>query len=200
MTETAKRPYRMTARADAARATAEGILDATIAVFWERPTDEVSLVEIARRAGTTKQTVLRRFQSKDLLFAAAAERAFAQTRDERDDVTPGEVEEAVGVLVAHYERLGDGVLRLLAEEGRNPVLREIADRGRDAHVAWCERSFAPTLEKLRGTARRRRLAQLVAVCDVYMWKLLRRDRRLSRRQTEVGLRELLEPLTANGAS
>jgi len=35
----------------------------------------------------------------------------------------------------------------------------------------------------------------VAVCDVYTWKLLRRDAGLSRRQTERALVELLEPLT-----
>ena len=47
----------------------------------------------------------------------------------------------------------------------------------------------------RGRRARRRLAQLVAVCDVYTWKLLRRDAGLSRRQTELALVELLEPLT-----
>jgi AcrR family transcriptional regulator len=197
MVETAKRPYRMTARADAVRATADGILDAAIAIFWQRPTDDISLVEIARRAGTTKQTVLRRFKSKDLLFAAAVERASAQTRDERNKVRPGDVEGAVRVLVAHYERVGEGVIRLLAEEGRNPALREIVDRGRATHAAWCEQAFAPTLDSLDGRARDRRIAQLVAVCDVYTWKLLRQDRRLSRRQTEMALGELLAPLTGD---
>jgi hypothetical protein len=32
------------------------------------------------------------------------------------------------------------------------------------------------------------------VCDVYTWKLLRRDAGLSRRQTELALLELLGPL------
>jgi hypothetical protein len=39
------------------------------------------------------------------------------------------------------------------------------------------------------------VAQLVAVCDVYTWKLLRRDAGLSRTQTRTALLELLEPLT-----
>jgi hypothetical protein len=34
----------------------------------------------------------------------------------------------------------------------------------------------------------------VTVCDVYVWKLLRRDAGLSRRQTELALVELLEPM------
>jgi hypothetical protein len=43
-----------------------------------------------------------------------------------------------------------------------------------------------------GVERDRRLAQLVALCDVYTWKLLRRDAGLSRRQAELALVELLE--------
>ena len=42
------------------------------ALFAERPYDQVSLPAIAERAGVTVQTVLRRFGSKEDLFAAAA--------------------------------------------------------------------------------------------------------------------------------
>ena len=48
---------------------------------------------------------------------------------------------------------------------------------------------------LHGAERARRLAQLIAVTDVLTWKLLRHDRSLSRRQTELALIELLQPLT-----
>ena len=48
---------------------------------------------------------------------------------------------------------------------------------------------------LSGVERKRRLGQLVAVCDVYVWKLLRHDAGLSRRQTELALVELLNPMT-----
>src|SRR3712207_1583619 len=102
----ARRNYRMGARAEAARATGERILDAAIEVFWERPTDQISLEEVARRAGVTKQTVLRRFESKAGLVAAAAERMAAQVDDERKGVAPGDVRGAVEVVVAHYERVG----------------------------------------------------------------------------------------------
>jgi AcrR family transcriptional regulator len=187
-----KRPYRMRARAEAVQATEERILDAAVEVFWERPTDQIALEEVARRAGVAKQTVLRRFGSKAELVAAAAEREVARVDAERGDVVAGDVAGAVGVLVAHYERIGDAVLRMLAEESRNGALAPLADRGRDAHARWCEQVFAPVLAGLRGAARRRRHAQLVVVTDVYTWKLLRRDRGLSRRQTETALRELVE--------
>jgi hypothetical protein len=83
---------------------------------------------------------------------------------------------------------------VLAEEHRTPSTAVILDRGRALHRDWCARVFAPALEGLPATERRRRLAQLVAVCDVYTWKLLRRDAALSRRQTELAMVELLTPI------
>jgi hypothetical protein len=41
------------------------------------------------------------------------------------------------------------------------------------------------------------LAQLVTVCDVYTWKLLRRQAGLSREQTALAIRELLRPLVGD---
>jgi hypothetical protein len=82
----------------------------------------------------------------------------------------------------------------IGEEGRAPALRQVAESGRRFHREWCESVFAATLASLTGASRHRRLAQLVAVCDVHTWRLLRRDASLSRRETELALRELIEPL------
>jgi AcrR family transcriptional regulator len=189
-----RRPYRMVARAESAAATGERILDAAVEVFWELPREQITLDEVARRAGVAVQTVIRRFGGGDGLFAAAAEREAEKVRRQRDEAPVGDVAGAVRVLVDHYEAMGDRVLRLLAEEERVPGLRDVADRGRLLHREWCARVFALTLEGRAGVERRRRLAQLVAICDVYSWKLLRRDAGLSRRQTELALVELLDPL------
>jgi hypothetical protein len=105
----------------------------------------------------------------------------------------GDAAGAVRVLVEHYETMGDRVLKLLAEEERVPRLREIADIGRMVHREWCARVFAPALGGRSDVERARRLAQLAAICDVYTWKLLRRDAGLSRDQTELALVELLNP-------
>ncbi len=184
----------MGVRADAVAETRERILQAAITEFWHRPTTEIALDEVATRAEVSVQTVLRHFGSKQGLFEAAGERETARLSEQRDTTEPGDLEGAVTLLVDHYEEMGDHVLRLLAEEQRTPSLRRIADQGRTTHRTWCRRVFADALTPLRGVERQRRLAQLVAVCDVYTWKLLRRDAGLSRRQTERAITELLRPL------
>ena len=184
----------MVARAEVAATTAERILDAAVEVFWELPTDQVSLDEVARRAGVTVQTVIRRFGGRDGLLAAAVERESEKIRLQRDEAVAGDPGGTIRVLVEHYEVMGDRVLKMLAEEERVPALRAIVDRGRALHRAWCARAFAPAVARLRGSERERRLAQFATVCDVYTWKLLRRDAGLSRRQTELAVLELLDPL------
>jgi hypothetical protein len=61
-------------------------------------------------------------------------------------------------------------------------------------LQWVERTFAPLIEGLTGAARERRIAALVALTDVYTWKLLRRDLGLSRSDTERTLVELINKL------
>jgi AcrR family transcriptional regulator len=189
------RGYVMTERARSTVATGERIMDATVELFVERPYAHVTLRDVADRADVTVQTVIRRFGDKEGLTAAAADRTRVQVFSHRDAAPIGDVEGAVDNLVAHYEDVGGLVLRLLAEEDSVPQLAAMTAEGRVAHRDWCARVFAPYLTPLRGADRTRRLAQLVAVCDVYTWKLLRRDAGLSQRQVVTALVELLEPLT-----
>jgi AcrR family transcriptional regulator len=184
----------MTARAESAARTGERILDATVALFWEHPTDRLSLEDVAHRADVSVQTVIRRFGGKEALLVAAAEREAQRIGAQRAAAPVGDVVGAVRVLVDHYEEMGDKVLAMLAAEQQVPGLAPLIDRGRQVHRDWCRATFAPALTTRRGVERARLLAQLVAVCDVQTWRLLRRDAGLSRRQTELALAELLEPL------
>lgn len=184
----------MTARAESTAATADRIIDATLELYYSLPSDRIGLDDIAKRAGVTPQTIIRRFGGKKGVFAAAVERETTRVQAQRARAPVGDVAAAVRVLVDHYEELGDRVMRLLADEDRDPAIADVVASGRRYHAAWCERVLAPALDGLRGAARERRLAQAVAICDVYTWKLLRRDRGLSRRQTELALVELLEVL------
>ena len=137
------------------------------------------------------QTVIRRFGTKERLIEAAAEEGTRQVVRQRDQAPVGDIEGAVENLVDHYEEWADSALRLLAQEERVAAFRSITDAARAFHHEWVERTFAPLLAKRTGTARRRLLAELVAICDVYFWKLLRRDLGLSREQTELAITETI---------
>jgi AcrR family transcriptional regulator len=192
---TETRTYVMRARARSAAETADRILDATVELFVEMPYSQITLATLASRAGVTVQTVIRRFGDKEGVVGAAAERECVAVSYQRDQAPVGDVPALVDNLVEHYERTGPTSLRLLAEEDISPMIGATAKAGRAYHHDWCARVFEPHLSDLAGVDRDRRLAQFVAVCDVYTWKLLRRDAGLSRRQVTIALLEMLEPLT-----
>jgi AcrR family transcriptional regulator len=193
---TVTRPYRMQARATAVEEATERILDATEELYWENPAGQVTLSAVAARADVSVHSVIRRFGGQEGLVEAALARSMRRVTSQRNDADPGDLGSVVAVIVEHYEQMGDRVLALLAAERAVPSVKAIADRGRELHVEWCERMFAGALGNRRGADRRRLLAQLVTVCDVYTWLLLRRQRGLSRRETETALIELLTPLVS----
>ncbi len=192
--EQSRRPYRMRKRAATAAETAERILDATIRLHTERFHDEITLEAVAARAGVTVQTVLRRFQSRERLIDAATDHATAQVLAQRGQAPVGDVPGAIENLLAHYDEWGGAALRLLAQEDRVPHLRRITDRGREAHAEWVRRVFGPLLE---GRPEARRLeAELIAVTDVYAWKVLHLDRHLDRAATAAALGHMVSSVLA----
>ena len=182
----------MRARAEATAATGARILVAARARFIAQPYDEVTLEVIAADAGVTVQTVLRRFGSKEGVAREIFERSRGAVVSERDRAPVGDVAGAAASLVQHYEQVGAEVLQLLRQELRVPVFAEINAFGRAYHLRWVQRVFGPWLDDRSGADRKRLQAQLVAVCDIYTWYLLRRQSGLSRRATEQALRELIE--------
>ncbi|MBO0980784.1 TetR/AcrR family transcriptional regulator [Microbacterium sp. SD291] len=185
------RRYTGAARARAAEATGERILQAAFARFSVDYYDQVTLDDIASAAGVTVQTVLRRFGSKEnLVRVLTGSRATAVTA-ERDEAVAGDVAGAIANLVDHYEALGDLDMLLLRQEERVPPFAEITASGKEYHSRWIERVFTPWLDGRDGDARRRLLAQLASTCDVYVWYLLRRQHGLSREQTELALIEMV---------
>ena len=203
MKTTAPRPYRQTARADASARTRASILAAAVALWREREWDDVTLADIAARAGVTVQTVLRRFSNKDgVIDACIAERA-SGVEALRDRATPGDLPSILDALLAHYERDGDAVLRMLQLEARSPAVQHITGHGRKVHRAWCERVFAPFLPRSSARSYPARVDAFVAATDIYLWKLLRRDLGRGPEATREALGVLLAALshpTTNGAS
>jgi AcrR family transcriptional regulator len=178
------RTYRMQARAAGVEATRTALLQAALELHRERWADEITLEELASRAGTTVQTLLRHFGSRDGLLTATAEWASDKVDSERAEIEPGDAAAAARAICTEYETYGDDILRLLYQEERVAFLAPIAQLGRVFHREWVKRSLPAT-----GA---RRQAQLVAATDVYTWKLLRRDSGLSAAETELAIRELIE--------
>ena len=187
----ATRTYTMTTRARAVQQTRERILDACVALYGERLVTDIALDDIATRAGVSVQTVLRHFGSRTGLEEASFEWAQRAVTEERR--TPvGDVAAAVRVIVEHYEQRGDQVLLMLGQETAQELMARITEQGRSLHRAWVEDVFAPFLAE---AGDRDELADLlVAATDVYTWKLLRRDRGLSRDRTEHRINALVSAL------
>jgi AcrR family transcriptional regulator len=186
------RTYTMTARAEAAERTRLGILDAMVGLATTRLLVDISLEDVASAAGVSVQTVLRRFGSRAGLVEAAYVHAVAEVETERQ-APVGDVDAAVAAIVEHYERRGDGVVLMLAQESSDETVRRITENGRRMHREWVQTVFAPYLPSPE-SEHDARVDLLVVATDVYTWKLLRRDRGLDRRTTTQRIHELVAAL------
>jgi AcrR family transcriptional regulator len=182
----------MKARAEAAAETGRRILEAVVELHSERFHDQITLDDIADRAGVTVQTVLRRFGSKDGLLEAAADWVREQVLAQRGEAPVGDTAGAVDNLLAHYEERGAGTLRLLAQEEMVPQFGPILEQGRQGHYRWVEETFRSFLASARDPKRLR--AQLIVLTDIYVWKLLRLDLRLSPSEVREALIEMIGAL------
>jgi AcrR family transcriptional regulator len=156
----AKRPYHQTARAEAAEGLRQRVVTAFHDLLLSRWIDEITLDEVAVSAGTTRQTVIRLFGGKDGLL---------------EQVIGLSLQTAIETLIAHYEAVGDMVVRFLAQEERHPALRPLLAKGRREHRAWVSQRFSSTQSRVNARERERQITRLIVATDIYTWKLLRRD-------------------------
>jgi AcrR family transcriptional regulator len=184
------RAYRMTARAEAAAETARRIIEAAAELFIALDYEDVTLQAIAERAGVTLQTVLRRFGDKERLTTTVAELKRNEIRRARMPSSPGNIDEAVHLLLNSYSSLADITWRFLRQERRIPILKRTLDSARQLHRGWIEAVFAPLLPQ--GRARARAVRMLFAVTDFYQWKLLHIDLGLGRAEVERTMRDLVK--------
>lgn len=188
-----KRSYTMTTRAEQAERTRHRILRAAFDLQSRRLASEIGLEAVADEAGVSVQTVLRHFTNRAGLFEATLAFAKAEITEERR--TPvGDVPAAVRAIVEHYEQRGHMALMMLAQESSYEHVRRMAQAGKLVHRRWVEEVFAPQLAGLTTAAREELTDLLVVATDVYTWKLLRRDRDLSRAQTEHRIETLVTAL------
>ncbi len=185
------RAYNQTARAEATEATRRRIAQAFVEAAGEHWFDDITLEEVARRAGVTVRTVIRQFGGKDGLVASLADVRNPEISAHRT-VTPGDIDQALKRLFEEYEVDGDGLIRLLAQEQRYPQLDEIIAVGRTGHRAVTAANFGPWLARLPPARREQAIDALVIATDIYTWKLLRRDMRRSPDEALATIRGLVE--------
>lgn len=190
------RQYNMTARAESAEQTERNILAAAVELWRDHHIDDITLQMIAQRAGVTVQTVIRRFGSREGVIEAVIERDASGIEAQREMAAPGDVDQALDDLLAHYERDGDAVLRTLSVEDRFPIAKTITDEGRRVHRAACARVFAAYLPNHNDDGYAACLDAYVAATDIFTWKLLRRDIGRSATETRRVMGRLIDGLVA----
>src|SRR5579872_6695258 len=188
------RPYVMTARAAKAAATRARIRASAAALYREQPIEDFTLEEVARRAETTVQTVLRIFGNKEQLIYAALEEMVEHGMPLKP-TAPGDVPAAVAAIFDIYEGMGDLVLERLADEHRRPALKAGLEEGRKNHREGVRTAFGLQLAGASGNTRAQLFEMLTLLTDVYVWKLLRRDRKLGRRAAETIVCKMIEGVT-----
>jgi AcrR family transcriptional regulator len=184
------RSYTMRARATSAEATRRRILEVVVGLLKTRFRSEIRLEDVAAGADVSVQTVLNAYGSRSALLDVALDGLLAELRAQRLRAEPGDTAGGMAALVDHYEQFGDLVIRNLAEQA-DP---ELIETGRTGHRQWVQRQFAPQLASVDPTRRRSVVDALVCGCDVYTWKLLRRDMRRSRSDGEATMRAIVEAL------
>lgn len=181
----ATREYRQDIRAQQTQANTDRIVQTAVALVKKtRRTADITLDDMSRDSGVTVRTILRRFGSRDGLLEAAFGEIKKEFKGYRTPTPPGDIDAAVRALVEQYERIGDLNIRALEQEHQLPLLHRTLAEARRSHREWLEYIFGPQIEPLTPRRREARLTALYAATDVYLWKLLRRDLKLERRETE----------------
>lgn len=178
-----KRPYQMSERAAKMEETRRRILDRAADLYMERSIEEFTLDEVARRADTTVQTILRIHGSRDQLLFAALDK-LARSGVPLKPTPPGDVAAAVSAIFDLYETSGEMILRWLSDEYRRPQLKKTLDEGRADHRDWVSLVFEPQLSACSAAGRRGLFNILVLATDIYAWSKLRQDNGLPRQEAE----------------
>lgn len=178
----------MRARAESAAATRRRIVASARTLLMRQSFEEMTLEAIAEGAETTVRTVLRIFGTKEELFAEALDSlgVYGQA-----PIAPGDVDALIAGTYDFYEKVGDSVIRWLADEPRLPAMQEHLNIGRQHLRTWVAEAFTSTLANLEGEERKEIHDALIVAFDVYTWKLLRRDFGLSRRAAQARTKRIV---------
>jgi AcrR family transcriptional regulator len=121
------------------------VLDATLAVLDELGYVRLSLEEVARRAGTTKPAIYRRWAGRPRLVLAALGSRLGELRAPDTGCTLCDLEESLKVFVAAFHRLPPGVI--------GPLFAECAGQ-HELRAAFLTTTFDPPRAAVEQTLQR----------------------------------------------
>ncbi len=189
-----KRAYELGKRAETAKQNDAAIHAACVGLWHDIPLADITLEKVAELAKVSVRTILRKFGSKDGLLKACIEQEAARIMAARDEAKPSNQEQAINILLHHYDAEGDAILRALSAETSLSLAQDIVSAGREYHRNWCARLFKPALPEPSTASYELELAAYIATTDIYMWKLLRRDQKLDHAQCKAVMLRMINAL------
>ena len=162
--------------------TRDAIVDTVLRAIRKQGTVPTS-AEIATLAGVTQRTLFNNFEDVDALLEAAIARQVAHVIDLLPHPAP---DGAASVRITRYVQelaaLLDEIaaVRWIVVTQSNDALRAGLARVREATRQRLSALLAPELERCTGSARMDLLDAAEMITDPMSWRLLRRQRRLSR--------------------
>ena len=140
------------------------VVRATLAVLGESGYGRLTLDEVARRAGTTKPAIYRRWSSRQRLVLAALEQRLGEARAPDTGCTLCDLDECLKLFVAAFRRMPPGVI--------GPLFADCA-RDRELRAAFMTTLFDPpraavweTLERAHARGDLREEVDLDLVLDL----------------------------------
>jgi AcrR family transcriptional regulator len=118
------------------------VLDATLAVLDELGYGRLTLEEVARRAGTTKPAIYRRWSGRQRLVLAALSQRLGEARAPDTGCTLCDLDECLKVFVAAFRRMPPGVMA--------PLFADCAG-DRELRAAFMAALFDPPRAAVRQT-------------------------------------------------
>lgn len=189
-----KSSYNNENRRRKAENTKRGIIKAFGRLWTKYSLKEITLEMVANEAGVTTRTVLRKFGSKETLMAESLSTDPLEISEERNNAKIGDIDDILTILLSNYENIGEAAIRTIYLEPELEMAREIGIKGRAIHKAWCMKVFAPYLPDIKSPDYEIQLTSFIAATEIYLWKLMRKDLKLSKKKTFSVFKNMVEGL------
>ena len=189
-----KNPYNNSRRLIDAEKTKIKIIKAFGNLWSRHSIKDITLDMVAKEAGVTTKTILRKFKSKDGMTNESLFYLAAEIKGERTLATVGDIDEILKALLSNYEKMGEAAIRTINLESELEIARQIGAKGRALHRDWCIQMFSPYLPNEQSADYEIQLTSFIAATEIYLWKLMRKDLKLSKGQTFSIFKNLVEGL------